>query len=300
MVRLPLSALELLVAIDSYQSLSSAARHLGLSQPAASARLNRLERASALRLVKRSPRGSSLTEDGEIMAVAAREVIAASDRFERQTSALRSRGQRLVIAASMTIAEQLVPGWLAKWGRICGDPAPETQLLVRNSVDVMTTVLEGKADLGFVEGPTVRSGLRHKTFAHDELAVVVGRNHPWAQQAVSVSAVELANAPLLLRENGSGTRETFADALARVGVELPPGLPQLGSTAALKATLSQGDSVAVISELAVQGELSQGTLVRIPVTGIDLSRQLRLVIPAELTISSGAREFISSVLQPNR
>jgi DNA-binding transcriptional LysR family regulator len=177
----------------------------------------------------------------------------------------------------MTIAEYLAPRWLAVLARQqAGAPGPDVELVVRNSRDVMDLVLAGEADLGFVEGPGVRHGLRHRTVAHDELVAVVAPDHPWARRR-SVAVPALLAGGLVVREAGSGTREVFEDALGHAGQRLPEHLPSLGSTAAVKAAVLQGGSVAVLSALAVADDLARGALVRVPVVGLELGRRLRVV-----------------------
>lgn len=277
--RTSLAALDVLVATDTHGSISAAARSLGISQPSASSTLRRLERSLGLEIVARSTRGSHLTEEGRAVAVWARTVLDASDALERAAAALREGpAHRVRVAASMTIAEHLVPRWLARLTTAEDRGRPEVELIVRNSHDVMDLVLSGAADLGFVEGSTVRRGLRSRTVQRDSLAVVVGRQHPWARRrGHSVSVDELLAARLVVRESGSGTRDILERALARAGSRLPDHLPSLGSTAALVASVRISDSVTVLSELAVADDVERGTLVRLDVPDLDLTRRLRMV-----------------------
>ncbi|MET0434153.1 MAG: LysR family transcriptional regulator, partial [Cellulomonas sp.] len=153
--RIPLGALELLEAVDAHGSLSGAARALGLAQPSVSTGLRRLERQTGLTLVTRAASGTRLTPSGTALLGRARDVLAASDALEREVQALRSAQQgRVRVAASLSVAEYLVPGWLATLPA----GAAVVDLAVANSRDVMDAVLHGRADLGFVEGPDVADG----------------------------------------------------------------------------------------------------------------------------------------------
>ncbi|WP_418276391.1 LysR family transcriptional regulator [Isoptericola jiangsuensis] len=295
--RTSLAALELLVAVDTHGSISAAARALGLAQPTASAGLRRLERRLGLELVARGARGTELTPTGRATAGWAREVVAASDRFERSVAGLRTGpATALRVAASLTVAEYLVPRWLA----VLAGPhdAAEVELTVRNSHDVMELVLAGSAELGFVESPGVRRGLRSRTVAHDELVAVVAPAHPWARRR-AIAPEDLLAGRLVLREAGSGTREILERALGQVGLALPDHLPTLGSTAALKAAVAHGGSVAVLSALTVADDVESGRLITVPVTGLDLSRRLRVVWRDGATPSAAARR-LSAVARDRR
>ncbi|ACZ21049.1 transcriptional regulator [Sanguibacter keddieii DSM 10542] len=300
--RTSLAALDVLVATDTHGSISAAARVLGISQPSASATLRRLERSLGLDIVARSSRGSQLTETGRAFAVWARSVLDASDALERAAAALREGpAHRVRLAASMTVAEHLVPRWLALLADgtspdESSHDRPEVELAVRNSQDVMELVLSGEADLGFVEGSTVRRGLRSRTVQHDSLAVVVGSQHPWAQRRRrTVTVTELLGARLVVREPGSGTRDIFERALARMGESLPDHLPSLGSSAALSASVRISDSVTVLSELAVADDVSRGSLVRLDVPGLDLGRRLRMVWREGAEMSAPTRRIAATV-----
>lgn len=299
--RTSLALLGLLVAADEHGSISAAARALGVSQPTASAGLRDLERRLGLDLLVRGPRGTRLTETGRLVAAWAREVVDAADRFEGSVVSLRTTTrERLRVAASMTVAEYLAPRWLAVLARQRDDARPpDVELVVRNSRDVMDLVLAGGADLGFVEGPGVRHGLRHRTVAHDELVAVVAPAHPWARRR-SVAVATLLAGDLVVREAGSGTREVLEAALERAGERLPEHLPALGSTAAVKTAVLHGGSVAVVSALAVADELARGGLVGVPVAGLDLSRRLRVVWKDGVPLSAVARRLAAIAAGPER
>ncbi|MFH9431796.1 LysR family transcriptional regulator [Streptomyces sp. NPDC017615] len=283
-----LGALELLLAVARLGSLGAAARELGITQPAASSRLRSMERQLGVALVDRSPRGSRLTDAGALVTDWARQVVAAAEVFDAGAQALRARrDSRLRVAASMTIAEYLLPGWLLALR--AGRPDTAVSLLAGNSAKVAELLLSGEADLGFVEGLTVPTGLDSAVIAHDRLTVVTAPAHPWARRARPLETAELAATPLILRERGSGTRQVLDAAL---GAAARP-LIELSSTTAVKAAVIGGAGPAVLSELAVGEELATRRLVGIPVEGVSLRRDLRAVWPTGHRPTGPARELLS-------
>jgi molybdate transport repressor ModE-like protein len=269
-----LGALELLLAVARLGSLGGAARELGITQPAASSRIRSMERQLGVALVDRSPRGSRLTDAGALVTDWARRIVEAAEAFDAGAQALRDRrDSRLRVAASMTIAEYLLPGWLLALRAQRPDTA--VSLLAGNSAAVAERLLSDEADLGFVEGLTVPGGLDAAVIAHDRLVVVTAPGHPWARRRRGrpLAAEELAATPLILREKGSGTRQVLDAALG--GLARP--LIELSSTTAVKASAVSGAGPAVLSELAVGEELATHRLVSVPVDGIALARDLRAV-----------------------
>ncbi|MBL1107575.1 LysR family transcriptional regulator [Streptomyces sp. 5-8] len=283
-----LAALELLLAVARLGSLGAAAREVGITQPAASSRLRSMERQLGVALVDRSPRGSRLTDAGALVTDWARRVVEAAAAFDAGARALRDRrDSRLRVAASMTIAEYLLPGWLLALHAERPDTA--VSLLAGNSAKVAELLLTGEADLGFVEGLNVPTGLDSAVIARDRLIVVTAPGHPWARRRRPLTARELAETPLILRERGSGTRQVLDAALG--GLARP--LIELSSTTAVKASAVSGAGPSVLSELAVGEELAMRRLVSIPVEGVSLRRDLRAVWPTGHRPTGPARELLS-------
>ncbi|MEO3825547.1 LysR family transcriptional regulator [Actinomadura sp. B10D3] len=285
-----LGALELLLAVVRLGSVGRAAAELGVTQPAASARIRSMERQAGVALLERSPRGSRPTEAGALVAEWARQVIAAAEALDAGLGALRERRDgRLRVVASLTVAEYLMPGWLVTLKTV--RPGVAVTLRTANSTVVAEEVRGGSADLGFVEGTRTPAGLSGTVVATDRLVVVVGAGHAWARRRSGVTAAELAATPLVLREQGSGTREVLDRALASHGGTASP-LLQLASTTALKAAAVSGAGPVVVSDLAVADELAAGRLISVPVPELDLSRPLRAVWPAGQRPAGPARDLL--------
>lgn len=270
-----LATLDLLVSVAATGSLGRAAVVHGITQPAASQRLQTLERRVGLPLLVRTPAGSHLTPAGESLVEWARPLLVAAEQLAAGIEALRGRrDDRVLVAASLTIADELFPRWLTALQR--HDPAAVVSLRVANSAAVVELVRRGTVAVGFVEGPSAPADLRARTVGHDELVVVVHRGHPWARRRRPLPAATLAAASVVIREPGSGTREAFVQALAAAGLEIRPGL-ELGSTASLKAVAVAGEGPAVLSRLSVAAELADGRLVAVRVADVDLRRTLRAI-----------------------
>ncbi|MEJ8633916.1 LysR family transcriptional regulator [Streptomyces sp. MS2.AVA.5] len=286
-----LGALELLLAVARHGSLGRAARELGITQPAASSRIRSMERQLGVALVDRSPRGSRLTDAGALVTDWARRVVEAAEAFDVGTQALRGRrDSRLRVAASMTIAEYLLPGWLIALRS--QRPGTAVSLLAGNSATVAQQLLAGDADLGFVEGLSVPEGLDGAVIGQDRLLVVVAPGHPWARRKRPLTAGELASEPLILREPGSGTRQVLDSALTGHGGLAEP-LLELASTTAVKAAAVSGAGPAVLSELAVTEEVAARRLTEVPVEGVSMDRSLRAVWPSSHRPTGPARELLS-------
>jgi DNA-binding transcriptional LysR family regulator len=273
-----LRALRALREVGRQGSIAAAASVLGVSQQALSARMRTLERAMDVTLLARTPSGSHLTEQGRLVVGWAEDVLDAADRLEAGLRSIRSGvSHRLAIAASQTIAEHLVPHWLVELRSVeqadvaqemaaqaAGYPPTVVELTVANSTGVLELVRDGKAGLGFIETP--------------HLPVVTAPGHPWASRRRPLELAEIAATPLVMREAGSGTRDTLTDHLAAQRPPLRPRIAmELGTSAAVRSAIAAGVGPGVLSRLAVRDDLVLGRLVAVEVAGPPLTRQLSAV-----------------------
>jgi len=290
--------LELLDSIAELGSLGRAAARHGMSQPAVSQRMTQLERKLRVVLLRRSRAGTSLTPAGERIAVLGRRVLAEADALLAGVAAVvAEEANHLRVAASLTVAEYLLPGWLSALHR--ESPSVLLAVEVTNSTRVLARVRDGSADVGFVEGHETRpGGMSSVVVRSDRLVVVAGPGHPWASRAGAVGGAELAAADLIVREQGSGTREVLDNALSSWGGA--HSWLELGSTAAILSAARRGESPAVLSALAVAQDVESGCLVPVQTYGIDLSRALRAVWPADRPLVPLARRLLNLASRKQR
>jgi DNA-binding transcriptional LysR family regulator len=291
-----LSSLDLLVSVGELGSISAAAAAHGVSQPAASMRLRALERILRIGLLDRSTRGARLTPAGLATAEWAAAVLGDMRTLLAGTAALRAdRRSELRLAASLTVAEYLVPRWL----HLLAAEAPQARVSLEmgNTARVAELVGRAEVDLGFIEGARPPGRLRSKELLTDELVIVVAADHPWNRRRRPISAHLLATTPLLLREPGSGTREVLTDALQACGLG-PTAAMELGSTTALKAAAMGGSGPAVVSALAVGAELRSGQLVAIACDGLRLQRKIRAIWAPGRPPSSAAARLLAIAARP--
>lgn len=282
--------LDLLLCVERTGSLSKAAREHGVSQPAASMRIRAMERRLGLQLLERLPTGCQLTSVGRMVVQWAQEVVDAAGELATRTSDLRhDRHERLRVAASTPISDHLMPHWLVALGQQLPDVSVELQ--VQNSQAVIEHVSSGSCDLGFVEVPCTHSEVTQTVVGSDELAVVVAPGHLWTRRVAPVTASELKAGPLVLHEKGSGTRETLEHALGRLSED--DLHYELASTNAVKVAVEAGHGAAVLSLLTVEEELLSGRLLRIPVSDIDLTCQLRATWRSSSDLSRPAQALVT-------
>lgn len=254
-------------------SVTRAGEALFISQSAVSMALAELEAFSGGALFTRSGRRLILNERGRLMLPEAREILSRADSLEKalKESADDPAGI-LLCGASTTIGNYLLPAMMGKFSRRYR--RSEVSLQVGNTRQITEELSAGRLDVGLIEGPCHDGELHCEEWRDDELVVIVGPGHPWAEGREATAAM-LAAAPWIVREKGSGTREVFEEAMARLDRPYRIAL-ELGHTEAIKKGVEGGLGVSCLSRLTVSRELQQGWLVEVR-TPLVLSRKLLLL-----------------------
>ncbi|HEY8964974.1 MAG TPA: LysR family transcriptional regulator [Candidatus Methylacidiphilales bacterium] len=291
--------LSVFLAVAEHGSLTKAARALHLSQPAVTKHVRLLEEAMGRPLFDRSAQGVRPTRAGALLLDHARQVA----RLDREVLD-RIRGNKgapsgkLALGATSTVGQYLLPAWLVEARRAW----PELRLSVRdgNTEEIVEAALEGKIDLGLIEGRCCRAGLAAEEFLEDEIVCVASPRHP-AAQGRPLAAAALGRQTWIFREKGSGTRDAVETALRREGIETRRWAIdlELGSSEAIKAVVAAGHGLSFLSRVAVAREVARDALRVVPVRGLSVVRQFSFIYPRgpRPEPRSGAGAFLGLVLR---
>lgn len=259
-----LEQLRIFVAVAEREHMTRASEALCLVQSAVSSAIAALETRHDVKLFHRFGRRIQLTDAGRVFLDEAKAVLARSEAAELVLSEFGGLSAgTLVIHASQTIASYWLPSYLVQFQRAY--PKIAIRLSIGNTAQVAKAVLNGDAELGFVEGQIAASLLEDTIIEGDRLVVVVGTTHPLARRR-RISVDDLLQLDWVLREAGSGTRSEFEDALRHLGV-CPQSLRvalELPSNEAIRAAVEAGSGATAISELVAKAGFSLGKLRKVP------------------------------------
>lgn len=271
-----LDYLRTLVSIVEEGSLSAAARSRRMSQPAVTKQLQRLEAEMELPLLVRGPRRRvELTPAGTLVLAFARQTLAQLETLENELGTLKAFGQGTMVMAASTIpGEYVLPALLAEFRQKY--PTIKVEMSVSDTAEVAERLLDGRADLGMVGSRLRRPGLQMERLLRDEIVLAVPLDHDFARRK-RVGVDELQDQPLILREEGSGTRRSVEASLAAAGRDLPPEALALilGSTQAVLHAVEQGLGLGFISARAAATREGR-SLACVGLEGVDLGRDLYL------------------------
>lgn len=250
------------VAVADTGSVRAAAERLVVTESAVSAAVTALAKDVGVPLVEPHGRGVRLTPSGETFAGYARTILGLHDE-----AVAAARGDvdpehgRVRVAAVTTAAEQVLPGVLTSFRDRF--PHADLQLSVGPSQQVWSLLHRHEADLAVAgRPPQWLRGVLTRALRANELVVVAAPDVAAGFDAAAVT--------WLLREEGSGTRDTSVALLSRLDVD--PPLLTLGSNGAVVAGAVAGLGATLVSRAAVAQLLDEGRLARVPVPGTPLRR----------------------------
>jgi len=260
-----LEQLRIFIAVAEKQHVTRAASELNLTQSATSAAVAALERRYGIKLFDRVGRGIVLTQIGRDFLNEARAVVARAKAAARILDDLAGlkRGS-LTLAASQTVANYWLPPRIETFRRTY--PGIDLRVRIANTEQVANAVIQGNADLGFVEGEVDEPSLAIRRMEGDSLVIVVGARHRWVGRT-RITPQFLTETSWILREPGSGTRSMFEAALKKFHVKLPDLdiRLELPSNEAVRVAVESGDCATAISDLVVAQSLAAGTLHRVKI-----------------------------------
>ncbi|GAB4255879.1 MAG: selenium metabolism-associated LysR family transcriptional regulator [Deferrisomatales bacterium] len=287
--------LEAFVQVARKGGFTRAAEALYLTQPTVSGQIKELEQELGLPLFHRLPRAVELTEAGGALLAQAREILGARERLLEQAAAYRGLlWGRLELVASTIPGEYLLPPLLAAFKQ--RRPEIAVALRVSDSAEVLRTVASGEACLGVAGEKAADAGLESAPLWTDRVTLYAAGQ--WLPDGpLSVDA--LRQLPVVVREEGSGTRRAAEEFLRQVGLGLADlrVVGEFGSATAVKEAVKAGLGAGFLSDVAVAGEVGRGGLRPVIVEGAQpMLRRFFAVWDGQRALTPAAREFLDDLL----
>lgn len=271
-MRYTLRQLQVFTAIARVESVSRAARTLAMSQSAVSGALLDLERQFDVRLFERVGKRLTLSELGRSLWPQA-EALCEQAR-ELELNLARQRSSELRVGATLTIGNHLCPPLMASFMR--ENAGARVTLRIANTQEIAHAVKSFAIDVGLVEGELSDPELVVTPWRSDELCVFCSPDHPLAKKR-KLSDADLTHSGWIVREPGSGTRQTFDRALHGLVSELRIEL-ELTQTEAILGAVEAGLGLGCVSLLALEDAFRLRALVRCRVPQRDFRRSFFFVL----------------------
>ena len=284
-----LHALAVFLAVVEHGTMLAAAEVESLSQPAISMHVKNLERFFGAPLLQRRGRRVQPTAAGDLVADYARRMLSLAEEMTRLVADLEGlRAGKLVIGASSTVGEQMLPDLLGQFHR--AHPAVELALSIGNTDEIVAAVLARELDLGIVGKPQQHADLETRPVFDDHLEIFVAPDSPLLGQP-ELRVADLNGAAFVLREPGSATRDLALRCRAEHGC-VPGESIELGSNEAVKRAAAVGLGIGVLSTHTVAVDRQAGAVAALACVDWVCARQFWLVHRRDRLLSRAERAFI--------
>lgn len=280
--------LEVFLATAHYENITRAAESLAMSQSAASGALKELEQQFDIRLFDRVGKRLQLNELGRLIRPRAEALLENARELEGSLERHADIGL-LKVGATLSIGNYLAVGIMA---RFMGEqPGAKVVLEVANTATIARKVANFELDLGLIEGEIQQPDLESIPWRDDELCVFCAPEHPLAKKA-RLSDQDLLEATWIVREPGSGTRQTFDRALHGLLPQLNI-LLELQHTEAIKRSVEAGLGIGCLSLITLHDAFRRGSLVPLAVPHRDFRRRFEFILHRQKYRSAGIERWLA-------
>ncbi|HID96799.1 MAG TPA: LysR family transcriptional regulator [Thermodesulfobacteriaceae bacterium] len=285
-----LRQLEIFIAIAETKQVTKASKKLFLTQSAASMALAEMETQLGGPVFSRQGRTLILNDRGRFLLPHAQEILGkVSDVEALLSDADEAIVGELYVGASSTIGNYVLPYIIGAFMEMYRNV--NINLQVTNSEITEKLIKSGETDVGFIEGKTHLPDLKTIPWLKDELAIISSPKHHLAESD-ALDPADLVNTKWIMREKGSGTAEIFITKISEYVDNLNIML-ELGHTEAIKKAVEAGIGTSCLSTLAVSRELEHGWLKRLEVKGLDMTRQMSIILNKKRVRTKLMEEFLS-------
>lgn len=290
-----LKQLEAFVQVSESGSFSKAAKELFLTQPTISAHISSLEKELNVRLFIRNTKEVSLSDDGKDLYRYAKQITDLEKAIEERFYMDSDDGKHFITIAASTIpAQYLLPKVLMCYRERY--PKEQIKIMETDSSEVVTQVVDHMVDVGFTGTVLEKKYCKYIPFYKDELAVITPDTPEYRilkeQNRDDIDWIK--RKPLILREEGSGTRKEAEKQLKNAGISMEDLdiVASIANQETIKKSVKQGMGITVLSRLAAEDE--DGLLI-FPIPGADEGRDINLVYNKNYQMTRSADRFIRIV-----
>ncbi len=274
-------------------SFSAAAQALHMTQPAVTMQVQSLEDQLGTKLLLRSTKRIELTDAGSVLLpYAKRSMDLIRDADAAMARYAKGLKGRLQLGSSLTIGEYILPRLLGPFNK--EHPDISIRMKIMNTTQILEHILNHQLDFGLLEAPVSHPDVHTEPVLSDELQLIVGPGHPLSGRG-EVTLAEAIKYPLVLREQGSGTRQVMEDQLAMKSIDAEDLniVMELGSTGAVKSAVEAGVGMSFISASSIKHELALGLLETVAITDADFNREFYSIYLKSALLPKPAVSFLS-------
>lgn len=280
--------LKIFVTVCETGSTTAAGEKLHIAQPSISLAISELEDYYGIKLFDRIAKRLYITEAGKKFLQYATHIVGFFEEMEREIKNFDATGI-IRIGASITIGNYLLPGYITRFKKI--HPQMDVKVIIDNSEKIQQYILSNQIDIGLIEGIVYSPYIAEHKFRDDELVMVCGNAHPFANQK-NVEISKLQNESFILRESGSAGREIFDSTMTSLGIKILPAWESTSTQAIIRA-VQANLGISVLPYLLVKDSLNRKEISQFQIDGIRFQRSFSVIYHQNKFLTESAKDFIA-------
>lgn len=286
-----LRQLEIFIAVAETAQVTKASKKLFVTQSAVSMALAELENQLGGSLFDRHGRSLLLNERGRYLLPLSKEILCQVGNVENIMSEKNDTlSGKINVVASTTIGDYILPYLIGAFKRM--HPQVHINMLVHHTRYAESLVLDGKVEVGFVEGQINNPDTVKRLWFEDELVVVAGPTDPLSHKSLFDVNTDFTNTRWIMREEGSGTVAIFKEKMKKY-LDKIHIIMEMGHPEAIKKAVESGVGLGCLSSLTVCREVEHGWLKTLQFEGVDMRRKLHVISRKNLKMNDTLAEFLA-------
>ncbi len=295
-MNLDLHRLEVFCKVIETKSFTKAGERMFLSQPTVSEHIRYLEEMIGEKLIDRMGKEALPTQAGLILYEYAKKMIDLKTKTIQALEQFKgSFSGTLKIGASNIPGNYILPELIGKFKKSFS--SVRIKMSISSSEIAVKMLMDGEVEIAFTGATWHNPRLEWQKIWQDTLVLAVDPSNPLALKG-SLKLEDLYEIPLILREEGSGTRKVTEEMLDKAGIDLDKLkiVAELGSTESVKEGVKASVGASIISLKAIQEEVKTGQIRMVPIEGLDLVRPFYIVTHKKRYLSPLAKQFKEFIL----
>lgn len=279
--------LEIFIAVADCGKMRVAAEQLFISQPSVSQAISDIEKYYGIKLFERLSKKLFITESGEKLLKYARHIVGT---FKDMEFDMKNAGHDLClrIGGTVTVGTCILCPIIKIFEK--QNPSVSTRVTINNTTEIENMILDSVLDVAIIEGETVSPDIIKIPIYQDKLVLVCGAHHPIANME-EITIDQLQGMDFIAREKGSRDRNIFEQFLKEQGISVNVKWTST-NTETIKNAVIASQGLAVLSSVMIVKELYKGSLKVVPISGIEIKRDICMVYHKDKFISDHMRKFM--------
>jgi DNA-binding transcriptional LysR family regulator len=272
-----------------HKSITKAAGILCVTQPAVSIQIKTLETFLGTKLAIKYDKAMSLTSTGRMLYSHAEKIFHLVEEMESAVAGHTDLSQgTLTIGTTRSFAKYLMPGLISRFQERY--PTVKITLGEGSSQEIADAVLSYKYDLGVIGSIPMRSKLKIIPFSKEEFCLVTSPQHRFAK-ADEISIKALEKEPIIIREDGSGSRHMALAFFKARGIK-PSVVMETGSVEFIKEYVMKGKGITFLYRPEIEVEVTKGLLKILRIQGDPIVLNTDIILPGDVEPSPVAKAFL--------